>query len=148
MNRTAKRALALAGIPFLVAVAVLFSCNGEDEAARFARHALEAEGKLSEVQAELARCQGEAARAKERLAAAEQRADELSRHLADERLERRGAQEKTHANEAEFYASLAIAFSAVVAAMLVLHLLLKERRARKVMGRFLRWLKLKGRKAT
>lgn len=140
MSRITKRAVLLVGICFPIAVAVLVSCDGEDNAA-FARQALEAERKLSQVQAELARCRGELARAREKLAAAEQRADQLARQLATERLERRGAAEKADAGQAEFYGALALAFSAVVATILVLQLLLKERRARKVLAKLFHWLR-------
>ena len=133
-----KKGTVLTALALIVAGMLFPGCDDADDSAR---QAARAEQRLAEARSELARSEAELAGARQALAASEQRADSLARELARERIETRGAREELEAHRGDFYASMAVAFSAVVAALLILQLLLKERRARLAMAGLLRWLK-------
>jgi len=135
-----RRAVFLGLLCSAVALLVLFSCDGESDG-ELVRQALGAERKLSEVRAELARSEAELARTREKLAAAEERADHMAEQLASERAERRGTQAELAAGESDFMAAFVVAFAAVAALVLLVQLLIRERRSRRTLAKLSEWLK-------
>ena len=128
-------------------VLALISCS-EDPEPDYAKEALEAQQQLTDVAQQLAEQKGEGERdhaelkaMRARLSAAEARADERAREARSQHVEHPIAQEQTEAAESDFMATAGITFSLVLVVLLMVGLLLRERRQRRILVRFVRWLK-------
>ncbi len=142
-------------VALLVALAVLAalslpSCSEEPEP-DYAQEAVEANQRLSNVAQQLAEQKGEAERnqaelkaTRAQLSASEARADERAREARLQHVEHQIAQEQTEAAESDFLAAAGITFSLVLIVLLLVGLLLRERRQRTILVRFVRWLKREG----
>ncbi len=145
-------------VALLVALAVLVvlflpSCSEEPEPS-YAKEAVEANQRLSNVAQQLAEQKGEAVRheaelkaTRAQLSAAEARADERAKEARSQHVEHQIAQEQTEAAESDFLAAAGITFSLVLVVLLLVGFLLRERRQRRILVRFVRWLKAKGEQA-
>ena len=120
-----------AGVLFALALlASLIGCEGESET--------QLERKLSQ---ELESAEARLDEVKEQLVTEQSRWEgqfEEMRHRQDQERAR------TEAVEADFLIAAVVCFSCVLAVFLLLGLLLREHRSKKVMARFVRWLKQRG----
>ena len=83
---------------------------------------------------------GELQRAREKLSAAEQGSVQSVREARLAGADRQVALDGKEAAESDLYVFAAVAFSAVIAALFVVHRLMEEQRSRVALSRFLRWL--------
>ncbi len=141
MDRVRRMALLLSVLAFLV------GCEEEPQP-DYAGQAIEAHQKLSDAHAELSDAREQRARNDSTLAALRERASAAETAAAEhggqaklERVERLDAEAAADAVEQDFLVVCSVGFSCVLVVLLLVHLLLKERRQRVVLVRFVRWLK-------
>jgi len=138
----------------MLMLAALTGCGDEADTG-YAERAIEAHRKVAEMREELAHTQQQLMRRereieylKEALAASKGRAEsaDIRAHNADlrassEQLQRRNAENQADKAQQDFHAATVIGFSSVLGAILLSYLMLRERRRRAALTRFLRWLK-------
>ncbi len=141
-------------VALVAAVLLSFASCSEEPEPNYAKEAVEANQRLSEVAQHLAEQKGEATRheaelkaTRAQLSASEARADERAKEARLQHVEHQIAQEQTEAAESDFLAAAGITFSLVLVALLLVGLLLRERRQRRILVRFVRWLKREGEQA-
>ena len=122
MRRYMLVALAL---PLLL-ITIIFGCGGEDGSGG-------SESQLEASRQQVDETRSELLRAREQLRQEQQRADQLLGQLQE--------QQSGHSG---FVAALAVAFAAVLAVVLLLQLLVKERRARETLAKLMRWVRRRG----
>ena len=121
------RGYLLAVLPILLSMIVAMSgCGGDDDPGGVG-------SQLEDVRQQLDEAQSELLRTREQLRHEQQRADRLLGQLEEEQ-----------AGHSGFVAALAVAFAAVLAVVLLLQLLVKERRAREALAKLMRWIRRRG----
>ncbi len=151
--RSGRIFVALLTAVVVLAALSLPSCSDEPEL-NYAKEAVEANQRLSEVAEELAEQKGEGAQheaelkaTRAQLSASEARADERAKEARSQHTDTQIAQEQTEAAESDFLAAAGMTFSLVLVVLLLVGLLLRERRQRRILVRFVRWLKREGEQA-